>query len=129
MGVSLPYQLTITPKPGYLHAIVSGANTKENVERCLRDVQGECAARACPRVLIEDRLVGPRLDLLEVFHLAEQISERAPGVFEAVAYVDVNAENDRNMRFAEDVAVNRVLPGRTFLSVEDAEGWLRSVAG
>jgi hypothetical protein len=42
-----------------------------------------------------------------------------------VAYVDVNAVGDRNLRFAEDVAVNRGLPGRMFSSIGDAERWLR----
>ncbi|MGH8251536.1 MAG: hypothetical protein ACREVI_12705 [Steroidobacteraceae bacterium] len=27
----MAYQLTITEKPGYLHAVVTGANTMENV--------------------------------------------------------------------------------------------------
>ena len=60
-----------------------------------------------------------------MFQIASEMSARAHGVFEAVAYVDVYAEGERNMRFAEDVAVNRGLPGRMFSSIGDAERWLR----
>jgi hypothetical protein len=45
------------------------------------------------------------------------------GCFEAIAYVDVNAEGDL-MKFAETVAVNRSLPVRVFSTVGEAERWL-----
>jgi hypothetical protein len=58
-----------------------------------------------------------------VFQIAAEGSGRAPGIFKAIAYVDVNAEGDL-MKFAETVAVNRFLPVKLFSSVSDAEKWL-----
>jgi hypothetical protein len=83
----------------------------------------ECTARSVPRVLIEERLEGPRLGMMEVFSLASKGSVRFQRTLEAMAYVDVHAEGDL-MSFAEDVAVNRGFPVKIFASVAAAEQWL-----
>jgi hypothetical protein len=56
---------------------------------------------------------------MEVFRIAAQGSNRASGLFTAIAYVDVNAEGDL-MKFAETVALNRSLPLAVFSSVTEA---------
>jgi len=119
----MSYDLTITQQPTYLHAIVTGLNSTNNVARYLEEIRNECMARGCFRVLIEERLEGPRLGTIDVFRIATEGSTRAQGHFEAIAYVDVNAEGDL-MKFAETVAVNRSLPVAVFSSVRDAEQWL-----
>ena len=103
--------------------IVTGVNSRETVASYLEEVLRVCTARGCARLLIEERLDGPRLGTLDVFQLAAEGSARALGSFEAVAYVDVNAEGDL-MKFAETVAINRAMPLRVFSSVPEAEGWL-----
>jgi hypothetical protein len=118
------YTLTITRKPSYLHAVVTGLNSRENVELYLSEILHECTVRNCEKVLIEERLEGPRLDTLDVFDIASKESIPALGHFTAIAYVDVNAEGNL-MKFAETVATNRLLPVRVFSSVSDAEKWLR----
>lgn len=120
----MTYELTIRQEPTYLHAVVTGQNSPENVRRYLEQIHRECRARGCFRVLIEERLEGPRLGTLDVFRIAIEGSNRSRGTMAAIAYVDVNAENDL-MRFAETVAVNRVLPVTVFATVADAERWLR----
>ena len=124
----MTYKLTIHQKPTYLHAVVTGQNSKENVVRCLEEIRRECTARSCFRVLLEERLEGPRLETMEVFEIVTQGSSRARGVMEAFAYVDVNAKNDL-MQFAETVAVNRGLPVTIFTTVADAERWLQDRDG
>lgn len=119
----MSYKLVITEKPSYLHALVTGANTKENVQGYLQDVLRECVARNATQLLIEERLDGPRLDVLDVFSVAAEQSAPARGVFKGIAYVDVNASGDL-MKFAETVAVNRGLPVKVFSTVSDAEKWL-----
>jgi hypothetical protein len=123
MEMPLSYKLTITQKPTYLHAVVTGVNDKENVARYLEEIQRECTVRNCFRVLIEERLEGPRLSTMGVFQIASEGSSRVQRPFEAIAYVDLNAEGDL-MKFAETVAVNRGLPVRVFSSVSEAEKWL-----
>jgi hypothetical protein len=56
----MTYKLTIDQKPTHLHAIVTGCNGRENVARYLEEIRHECIARRCFRVLIEERLEGPR---------------------------------------------------------------------
>ncbi|HUJ45425.1 MAG TPA: hypothetical protein VLW52_17655 [Opitutaceae bacterium] len=124
----MPYKLTISPKPTYLHAIVTGLNNPETVKRYLEGIRRACTARRCFRVLVEERLEGPRLGTMDVFQIAAEESSRAQGFFEAVAYVDVNAEGDL-MKFAETVAVNRGIPVTVFPSVREAEEWLLGNGG
>jgi hypothetical protein len=118
----MTYTLTIDQKPTYLHAIVTGRNSRENVARYLEEIFQACLAYGCFRVLIEERLKGPRLETLEVFEIVAQGSRRAFGRFKAIAYVDVNAEGDL-MQFAATVAVNRGVPVTVFSTVADAETW------
>ena len=119
----MSYTLTFILKPAYLHAIVTGVNTEENVAAYLEEILRECIARNCHRVLIEERLEGPRLGTMSVFQIASKGSRRARGQFEAIAYVDMNAKGDL-MKFAENVAVNRSLPVSVFSSVSEAKKWL-----
>ena len=119
----MSYKLMITQKHKYLHAVVTGENNKENVERYLEELRLECIARNCSRVLIEERLDGPRLGTLDVYRIMEEISRNRPRCLEAIAYVDVNAKGDL-MKFAETVAVNRAMPAKIFSSVQAAEQWL-----
>jgi hypothetical protein len=119
----MTYQLTFDQKPTYLHVIVTGLNSSENVAGYLKDILRECMARSCFRVLIEERLEGPRLEILDVFEIAAEGSGEANGMLEAIAYVDVKGASEL-MQFAETVAVNRGLPVAVFSTVADAERWL-----
>jgi hypothetical protein len=121
----MTYKLTIHQKPTYLHAIVTGRDTRENVERYLEEIRRECIARNCFRVLVEERLEGPRLDTMDVFQIVSEGSSKASGIYKAFAYVDVNAKGNL-MQFAETVAVNRGVPVVVFPTVADAEKWLLS---
>jgi hypothetical protein len=123
MEEPMSYELRFTQESTFLHAVVTGTNSKENVATYLGEVRRECVARNCFRVLIEERLEGPRLGVMDVFDVASEGSARAPAQITAMAYVDVNGGGDL-MRFAETVAVNRGLSVRVFSSVSDAREWL-----
>ncbi|MEO8188314.1 MAG: hypothetical protein ABI580_13225 [Burkholderiaceae bacterium] len=119
----MTYSVTIDQKPAYLHAVVTGRNTRENVTRYMDDIVRECENRKCLRVLIEERLEGPRLETLDVFQMVEEGSKRLRMKLQAIAYVDANAHGD-SMKFAETVAVNRGFPVAVFATVAEAERWL-----
>jgi hypothetical protein len=120
------YELTIEPKPGYLHVVVTGDNTRENVVRYMEEVVRECTLQQCFRVLIEERLEGPRLGTLDVFDIVSTGSTRYLRTLKAMAYVDAKAHNQEMMQFAENVAVNRAFPVRVFPTVPAAERWLQA---
>lgn len=122
----MAYELKIEQKPGFLHCVVTGRNTAENVTGYMQQVMQECATRRCPRLLIEERLEGPRLGTMEVYSMVSSGAKRFHGLLEALAYVDVNADAGV-MRFAEDVAVNRGIPVKVFGTVEGAEKWLQQL--
>jgi hypothetical protein len=119
----MSFQLQVTEKPTYLHAVVTGPNTRENVSGYLQALLRECEARQCFNVLIEERLTGRRLETWDVYQIASENSALARGVFNAIAFVDVNASGDL-MRFAETVANNRGVPVHLFATVAEAEAWL-----
>lgn len=120
----MAYQLKVEPRGDYLHCTVSGRNTPENVKGYMQEVMQAAVARRCPRVLIEERLEGPRLGTMEVFALVTSGARLFHGILEALAFVDLNAEGDV-MRFAEDLAVNRGIPVRVFRTVDGAQQWLQ----
>ena len=122
------FTVAITQKPTYLHAVITGENSAENVRSYLTQIQRECKTRNCLRVLIEERLEGPRLGIVDVYRIVSEQTVRALGQIEVIAYVDVNAEGDL-MKFAEDVAVNRFLRAAVFSSVSDAELWMQHLPG
>lgn len=119
----MPYKLSLARKSSYLHAVVTGDNSRENVASYFDEIRRECIARNCFRVLIEERLEGPRLGATDIFRIVSDSGNRARGVLQAIAYVDLNAENGQ-MDFAETVAVNRGVPARVFPTVAAAEKWL-----
>ena len=120
----MSYELTIETKRGYLHIVVSGRNTRENVTGYMEEVVRECTLRQCFRVLLEERLEGPRLGTLDVFEMVATGSTRFMRTLKAMAYVDVNARSGEMMQFAENVAVNRAFPVMVFPTVLAAERWL-----
>lgn len=120
----MSYQLTIVEKPTYLHAIVTGPNTMENVIHYLQELRGGCRSRQIFNVLIEENLTGRRLETWDVYHqIAAEGSARTRGLFQSVARVDVNAGGEL-MKFAETVAHNRGVPMSVFATVAEAEKWL-----
>jgi hypothetical protein len=120
---AMSYTLNLDFRQSYVHALVTGRNTRQNVLDYMADIARECAARDVRYVLIEERLEGPRLGTMDVFEIASQQGRPLGSGVRGIAYVDVNASGDL-MKFAEDVAVNRGYPVRVFSNVTDAENWL-----
>lgn len=116
------YQLNIERRPEYLLIRVSGQNSPATVLQYLQDVRDECTRQDCFRVLIDEQLDGPRLDISEVFSIASEGAMSAMGIFQAIAYVDPKMGTAGD--FAEDVAVNRGMPVRTFATIDEAECWI-----
>lgn len=120
-------EVTCQQHEDYIHAMVTGKNTPEAVVQYMQDIQNECERRDCYRVLIEEKLTGPRLGVIEIFDLVATGSRSAVGVFEALAYVDTNTDTPDMTEFAETVAVNRGIPVAVFASVDDARNWLNGI--
>ena len=120
MAFDIQYQ----DRPGYIHAVVTGTNTPQSVFDYMSAIREKCERTDCYRVLIEERLDGPRFDEMEIFAVITEGSPDALGFFEALAYVD-EQQDFEVVKFAETVAVNRGIPVAVFSSVEDAENWLR----
>lgn len=115
--------LTIIQRPTHTHFIVTGENTNENVSKCLNDIHSESIGRNYQRILIESRLSGRCLQVLDIYEIISKSSNRGAGFYKAIAFVSKDSDK-KLMHFAEDVAVNRSLPLSVFSTVEEAEEWL-----
>ena len=118
----MTYTLNIEVNPTYMHATITGTNSRDVVSQYLYELLQECVKRNCFRVLIEENLQGPRLDAMEVFAVVSEGSMKALGKFEALAYVD--EKMGEMAEFAETIAINRGMPISVFDNVDDAKDWL-----
>ena len=120
----MTYDVQFAHMPDYIHAIVTGQNSYDNFLRYTDEVLVECQRAECRRILIEDKLAGPRMTEGEIFIVVTDASRRAYGFYEALAFVDQQIGETRY--FAETVAVNRGIPIAIFRDVAQAEEWLLS---
>ena len=121
----MSYQLKIDEASGYLHVLVSGANSGEVVRRYLHEVAEICGARRCSALLLEENLTGPAMNLAEIYSVVSEGSGYPLAHLLKVAFVDSNSEHPiMNMRFAETVARNRGVNVRAFRTVPEARAWL-----
>ena len=65
------YQVKFDQRGNFIHAMVTGPNTAETVIRYMDEIKQECDRRDCYRVLIEEKLDGPRFDEMEIFSLID----------------------------------------------------------
>lgn len=120
-----PYTLTVESKGSYLHAVVRGPNDRATVIGYFAEIREACVKRDCYRVLVEERLEGPRFPPEVLLPLMAEVAGSAGATFEALAYVDAMAVADTVMRLASQV----VQPGArvgVFDAVAEAEAWLRA---
>lgn len=118
----MTYEVKYESRPTFVYATITGENSTDAVSGYLADILEECQRRDCYRVLIDEQLDGPRLEIDEVYAVASEGAMKALGVFHAIAFVD---ETMGEMAyFAETVAVNRGMPVRAFPTIGHAEEWL-----
>jgi hypothetical protein len=122
----MTYEVKFIKKTSFLHAIVTGINSKENILNYMKDIKNKCQSLNIYRVLIEEKLEGPRLETLDIFLIARHGSIDNMGVINQIAYVDINSSGDL-MKFAETAATNRGLPIRVFNTILEAEKWLNKL--
>ncbi len=119
------YQLAIERHPTYLLATVAGDNTPETVLRYMTEIRAECLRTGMFNVLVVVNLDGPGIGMLEVYKVIAAGVDSAVGLGMQVAYVDLNPlHSQANMLLAENVAMTRGIPVRTFCDVEQAREWL-----
>jgi hypothetical protein len=123
----MSYLLNVDPRGSYLYISVTGENTYDNIVRYLSEVRDMCIKYECPNVLIVENLVGPSLRTMSIYDLISSVSKQTSEIIQKIAYVDINPAHDLgDMKFAENVAVNRGVPVRVFSTIIAAEQWMAS---
>ena len=121
----MTYEIDFEERGAYICATITGTNSPEAVSGYLAAILEECKRRDIYRVLINERLEGPRLGIDEVFTVASEGAMKALGVFHAIAFVD--EQMGQMAEFAETVAANRGMPVRAFPTLAHAEEWLEGL--
>jgi hypothetical protein len=124
MPAAPDYRLVVRVHPQFVHAIGTGENVPENARRFLREAYEACVANGLDRLLLEMAFSGASLPAGSIFSI---VSERSGDGTKLgrIAYVDRFATRDpEKTRFAETVAVNRMVNVRLFADVAGAERWL-----
>jgi hypothetical protein len=119
----MTHDIKFEPRGMYLLATITGENNPETIASYMRKIVDHCDAIDCHRVLIHEKLSGPRLSTMEIFDLVSTGSEEILGSFDAIAFVDeeMGAMSD----FAETVGVNRGMPIAMFTRLDKAESWIK----
>lgn len=121
------YQISIERIENILFCRVTGENTVENVVRYLRDIHDAMEEHRCKKVLIEENLSGPSLNLIKMYQIIHTAKKTVLALPHKIAYVDINPHhNHASLRFAETVAFNRLIQMKFFTNIEPAEQWLHS---
>jgi hypothetical protein len=118
------YRISIEQRPRYLFVTVHGENNGETIARYLADIQQACLQLHCKNVLLVVQLQGPGMSMLDVYKAVSAGFDQAAGSGIRAAYVDLLDHSVANMLLAENVAMTRGLPLRTFKDVATAEAWL-----
>lgn len=120
----MSYEISVENRGDYLYFEVTGTNSRATVNEYMDDIVAACEKHDCFRVLINEQLSGPRMEVMDVFRLASDGAMRLLGKFEAIAYVD-EAMGEMG-DFVESVAINRGMPLAFFSNVDDATVWIKS---
>jgi hypothetical protein len=121
----MSYTMQVEPRSTYLYITVTGENSFETVSQYLTEIHDWCLKHNCPNVLLVENLSGPGLRTSSIYELVSGKSTQAARVVGRIAYVDINPAHDLGeMKFAENVAVNRGISVRVFATVQEAEAWL-----
>jgi len=123
----MAYKISFEKHADYIHAKVTGDNSRESVQGYASELRDECTRSECFRVLVQERLDGPRLEAMEIFSIISDSSMQNLGFFDSIAFVDT--QMGEMGEFAETVAVNRGMPLATFNSVESAKACLLNQKG
>ena len=118
----MPWDIEFEDRADYLFVHVTGDNSRETILQYTQAMLRHCEESGHKRVLILERLNGPRLSVVELFTLLDEGSRRALGKFLAIAFVDEQMGDTAD--FAENVAVNRGMPIAIFDNLDAAEAWL-----
>ena len=119
-----PYQIAFEQHPRYLHVSVRGENNAATIVRYLADIREACQRFGQRNVLLVVELQGPGMSMLEVYKAVAAGFDAAAGSGIRAAYVDLLDHSLANMLLAENVAMTRGLPVRTFKEIAAAEAWL-----
>jgi hypothetical protein len=124
------YRISIEQRPKYLYVTVTGDNSTETIARYIADIRDACVRLGVFKVLAVVHLDGPGISMLELYKVAAAGSDETAGMGIRAAYVELNASrSDANMQMAENVALTRGIPVRTFRDVAKAEAWLLTEPG
>jgi len=124
--MSISYEITVLPT----HILVTGAGSYDlaEVERALEKVFAAASSHQQSKILIDVRKVTGNLSLAQRYEFGETVaklySRRPAGSFCQIALVGNESLLDVE-HFGETVAVNRGVPYKATMDMQEALDWLK----
>ena len=119
------YRISIEQRTRYLYVTVTGNSSVDTIARYMADIRAACQRLSVYKVLVVGNLAGPGVSMLDLYKVVAAASDDTAGVGLRAAYVELNPiRSDANMQMAENVALTRGIPVKTFRDVAAAEAWL-----
>ncbi|MBP9211308.1 MAG: hypothetical protein KBF97_00840 [Bacteroidetes bacterium] len=126
----MDYALDLSFNGTYLHAVVTGANTLQAMDRYFTDIRNALEQQRCKSVLIEKKLEGPGLDTFDVFEVIRSHARYARDHGLRIAYVDLNRDQYRTtVAFGENLANILGVNAKVFSDADSAALWLTGISG
>jgi hypothetical protein len=116
------YHISIERKKEFFFCRITGENSVDNVINYLRDIHDAMEKQRGKKVLIEENLSEPSLNLINMYQIIHTAKRTVLALPYRIAYVDINHQhNHTSLRFAETVALNRWIKMKLFTNINDAE--------
>ncbi len=120
------YKLHFENREKYLYVFVEGEIvTKESAISFYREIFSKCEELGFIKVLIEENFKN-QIPISDLFEVANFMAIASRGKTK-IAHVDRQEKDHELNKFAETVAVNRGIYGKTFINSEEAEKWLLDI--
>ena len=118
----MKYELKILPNTKIAIYCWSGEMTLKDREDSRHHVMQFCQENSINQVILDTRQEINKTRTMQMFDFAAAIPERMRGLRIAV----IRQADDEEIKFGENVAINRGANLRTFLTLEDAQRWIES---
>lgn len=115
--------MTITFEGDHVRVESIGKKTPAFARQVFTAIVDACKANDCYRVLGIGESSKP-LTILEGFDLTALFRELGIGTKYRIAWVELNPDAVKTLRFIDAALFNRLLPGRVFRTEEEAKIWL-----
>ncbi len=120
--------VTFTFEGDHIRAVSRGRKTIDWSREFFTEMVRACEANDCYKVLSISESI-TTMPIMDGFDVVALFRELGINTKYRIAWVEVNPEAVKTLRFIDAALFNRLLPGRLFMTEADARKWLFGTRG